>query len=75
MGRCEYLECGYRDACDRNDDDCLLDRVTRGQELRMVIPCRNCKSFMSMGGSEGHCRKLERKVSRQWFCADGKWKG
>ena len=75
MSKCTYLECGYRDACDKDDDDCLLDRVTRGQELRTVIPCRNCKFHMRINDTEGHCRKIGQKTNRQFFCEYGKWKG
>lgn len=75
MSKCAYLECGYRDSCDLNDEDCVLENITHGQELIMIIRCKSCKNFVRVKGEEGYCRKIERKTNRQWYCGDGKWKG
>ena len=75
MSKCTYLECGYREVCDHDDFDCVLDRITHGQELKMIIRCKNCKYFMNIKGEDGHCRKLGQKTTRQWYCAEGKWRG
>ena len=76
MSRCTYEQCDFRSSkCETSDEECILAQVVHGQELVTVIRCKNCKWFMRINDSEGHCRKIERKVSRQWFCSDGKWKG
>lgn len=75
MSRCTYEECTFRNAkCEETDEGCIQAQVVHGQELVMVIRCRNCKWFMKKGDEDGHCRKLAQKVNRNWYCCDGKWK-
>ena len=55
-------------------DDCpndkLFEKLNEGKFYTAVIRCKHCKY-----NRDGYCIQNDIRVTRNWYCADGEWRG